>query len=161
MKDEFCEIMQRLKESSVHGNFTRRENLHLTLVFLGEIPPVKINTIKNAMSHVRKQTLELSFSGFGNFSDILWIGIDKSDSLVQLQKELSDELANLGFKIEKREFKPHLTLCREAALPAGFDRQAFRDSIRPMAMIVDQIDLMKSERSNGRMVYTVVHTISR
>jgi len=182
VKNNICRIIEKMKEASVRGNFTRKENLHLTLVFLGEIPVHKVKAIERAMDNFRRNLssanltqiededhnswsnkhLEISFSGYGNFSDALWIGIEKNDNLSKLQKQLSDDLASQGFRIEKREFRPHITLCRRAMLPDGFDRRAMAAAVGAvtgiMRMKADHFDLMLSERVDGRMVYTPIHT---
>ena len=185
VKNKICDFIEEMKKAGIRGNFTLRENLHLTMVFLGEIPAHKVNAVKNVMDDIGKSSRRgygenvmceengdrnlcgdklptISFSGFGNFSDVLWVGIEKDDELNMLQKKLSDGLSGLGFRIEKREFKPHVTVCRRAVLPEGFDRRAMVSAAAKVfgavRMKVDRIDLMKSERIDGRMVYTPIHT---
>lgn len=158
VKNGLLDVMCRMRDASVKGNFTRTENLHLTLAFLGEIPPARMREAKQAMNSVMAGPFELALSGFGNFSNTYWVGIDKNDPLIRIQADLSAELKKFGFQIENREYKPHLTLCREATFESTFNKADFSGSIEPMRMTVDRISLMKSERVNGRMVYTEMYS---
>lgn len=158
VKDSLCGCIERLKENSVRGNFTRRENLHLTLAFLGETP--RADSAKRAMDAAAGVPFELSIGGFGRFrrgGDIYWVGVEHSAALTALQASLCGELRREGFSLETREFKPHLTLGREVSLVPGFDREAFARAIPPMHMRVEKISLMKSERLNGRLTYTELY----
>ena len=59
IKDELCLLTDELKNYSVSGNFTRRENLHLTLVFIGETPSNKITSIKSAIDNIQQQPFDI------------------------------------------------------------------------------------------------------
>ncbi|WP_312693159.1 RNA 2',3'-cyclic phosphodiesterase [Caproiciproducens sp.] len=159
MKDSLYGCIQRLKEGSVRGNFTRRENLHLTLAFLGETS--KAGSAKQAMDDVAGEPFELSIGGFGHFpragGDIYWIGVEHSTALTALQASLCEKLRREGFFLETRQFKPHLTLGREVVPAPDFDRGAFARSVPPMSMNVEKISLMKSEKLNGRLTYTEIY----
>jgi 2'-5' RNA ligase len=157
-KDSLMDVIRRLKENNARGNFSRRDNLHITLAFLGEISPARATEAKRVMDSIHSAPFELILSGFGNFSDTYWIGSDKNEALNRMQNALSSELRNSGFSIENREFKPHLTICREAVFENGFDKKAFKESIEPVHMNVDHISLMKSDRLNGRLVYTEIYS---
>lgn len=159
MKDSLYGCIQRLKEGSVRGNFTRRENLHLTLAFLGETS--KAGSAKQAMDDAAGEPFELSIGGFGRFprsgGDIYWIGVKNSEELSVINSRLGKTLRREGFVLETREFKPHLTLGREVVPAPGFDRGAFAQSVPPMSMKVEKISLMKSDRLNGRLTYTEIY----
>ena len=159
IKDSLCDCIDRLKKVSVQGNFTRRENLHLTLAFLGETD--RVPSARRAMDAAQGQPFELSFGDFGRFyrrgGDIYWIGVKPNSALTALQKSLCAELRREGFSLEAREFKPHLTLGREVLPAPDFDREAFRRAIPSMHMMVEKISLMKSERLNGRLTYTEIY----
>lgn len=162
IKDKLCNIMQRLKQSASSGNFTHRENLHLTVVFIGEVPPEKINSVKAAMDKLYGEPFMLSINGLGYFKrdegNIYWIGVEKNDTLSSINNQLSAELTKAGFTIEKREFKPHLTLGRKVILDNNFYSNEFAKCIPAMTMKADKISLMKSERINGKLTYTEIYS---
>lgn len=161
IKDYLTSAIHELKKASSAGNFTHRENLHLTLVFLGELNPDRVGAIKSVMDRIDGGAFRLTISGFGKFrrrgGDIHWAGVVKSPELSAIQKQLALELEKAGFALEDREYSPHLTLGREVRL---LDPSA--DIFGVLAaetkeMTVSRISLMKSERIAGRLVYSEVY----
>lgn len=161
IKDHLTAAIRELSRKAENGNFTRRENLHLTLVFLGEVGTDRLGAVKSAMNRVKGEPFLLSFSGFGRFKrrggDIHWAGIDKSEVLFDIRKQLAAEMEKAGFSLEDREYSPHLTLGREVRLsnPA----ESIYESLPPVKqeMTVSRISLMKSERIGGKLVYTEIY----
>lgn len=161
IKRKLMGIMQGLKSYSNQGNFTRPENLHLTLVFLGEVAPAGIAAIQQAMDKAAVEKFKLSMSGLGSFKrsggDLYWLGVDKNPTLAALHSRLSRGLREAGFTVERREFQPHLTLAREIRLKDSFNQEAFSKTVPSLSLEVDKISLMKSERINGKLTYTEVY----
>jgi 2'-5' RNA ligase len=161
MKDYLTDAIRELKKHAAKGNFTRRENLHLTLVFLGELGADQLGTIKSAMNRVGGEPFRLSFSGFGRFrrngGDIHWLGVEKSEALFSVQKQLSAELKKAGFSLEDRAYSPHLTLGREVRLSEPSENiYGLLPPVKP-EMNVSRISLMVSERINGILTYTGIY----
>ena len=142
--------IDELKEQSVSGNFTKSENLHLTFVFIGESG--RVTDIKNCIDSVAAERFTLSVGGSGRFGDIWWAGIKKSAELSALADGLQKALFESGFSIDKREFKPHITLAREVKSSGSVTL-----NVPSAGMTVGRISLMKSERINGRITYTEVY----
>ncbi len=163
-KDQLCEVIDSLKKSAIKGNFTRRENLHLTLVFLGEIETGRVHNIKYAMDCIEEKPFVLELSGAGRFQrdsgEIFWIGACKSQPLVSVHTQLVDRFTQAGCSLEMREYKPHLTLARELNLPEDFDRKQLAEQTGIIRVPVKSIDLMKSERVGGVLTYTRIHSKS-
>jgi len=159
IKDDLCNAIQGLKTNSYKGNFTKRENLHLTLVFIGESS--RVDDITKAMNKVDEGTFEISIGGLGKFrrngGDIYWIGVENNSSLTRVYSKLYEELKVAGFQLEDREYTPHLTLGREVVINDSFDRKAFEDTIPKMKLTVYKISLMKSARIDGRLTYTPIY----
>ncbi|MPL95181.1 RNA 2',3'-cyclic phosphodiesterase [bioreactor metagenome] len=164
VKQKLVELQEGLRENSLGGNFSTYENLHLTLVFLGEVAASRVGAVRKAMDNAAFSPFRLSIRGVGSFSrnggDILWAGIDAGRSLTGLQSRLSSQIALAGFELEKRNFKPHLTLAREVRLRADFDRAAFSRGINTISTEVSKISLMKSERLGGKLTYTEIYSVS-
>ncbi len=104
----------------VHASWSREENLHLTLKFLGNTPVAKIEALSQAAQRaaVRFQAFDLIVGRCGAFPPrgqprVLWIGIDDPTGyLAGLHRTLEDECAKAGFVREDRPFHPHLTIAR-------------------------------------------------
>jgi RNA 2',3'-cyclic 3'-phosphodiesterase len=65
IKNQLCTAIGYLKEHAIHGNFTQKENLHLTLVFIGDT--AKTAEVARAMDMVQAQPFTLKISGLGKF----------------------------------------------------------------------------------------------
>jgi 2'-5' RNA ligase len=160
IKDELYKTICRLRENSLNGNFTRRENLHLTLAFLGET--VKLDAVKQAMDGVNAEPFLFSIRGLGKFqregSDLFWIGVEKNEALFSVYTHLWTELSKVGFQPETRAFKPHLTLGREVTVTDQFQMTELEKTIAPMKMNVRKLSLMRSERIQGKLTYTEIYS---
>jgi 2'-5' RNA ligase len=160
VKSNLYNIAQKLKSFSTQGNFTGLDNFHLTLIFLGET--TKINSIKQAMNKIDVLPFKFALRGLGKFhrrgGDIYWVGVEKNRYLLEVYNKLCEELADLGFDIEERDFKPHVTLGRKVILNSQFNYNEFIRNIFPITIEVDRISLMKSERINETLAYTEVYS---
>jgi 2'-5' RNA ligase len=166
IKDALYDAVERLHQNSVSGSFTMKENLHLTVNFIGETQ--RVEEVKQAMKlaadKVRAECFALSIGGLGKFKrnegDIYWIGVEKDTMLWRIQREMGKELREAGFfDVDDKEYRPHLTLGRRVKVQKDFDVKEFDASIHPMKMNVDRISLMKSERVQGKLVYTEIYHV--
>ena len=112
-------IQAQLKKTGADVKWVKPENSHLTLKFLGEPPVDKIKPITESVNNsCRKNPFLLEWSHLGAFPTIehpqvIWIGIEKGkDQIREIAFELEGALEKLGFKKERREFDPHITLGR-------------------------------------------------
>ncbi|PKM62994.1 MAG: RNA 2',3'-cyclic phosphodiesterase [Firmicutes bacterium HGW-Firmicutes-21] len=154
IKKLLCGCISSLRAVSASGNFTREENLHLTLAFIGETD--KVREAKEALSVVNASPFNLNFGETGVFrrgsGDLHWVGVEKTTELLGLQKQVADSLKKHGFMLENREFAPHITLGREVFLRNSFNPRKIDE-----LMQVSEISLMRSERSEGRLLYTELY----
>ena len=74
----------------VRGNFTPRENMHLTLAFIGEYPDK--DQVMDALSTVSFSAFSLSLSGMGCFRDLWWAGMDESAPLHAVVRRIRHEI---------------------------------------------------------------------
>ncbi|MDO4542818.1 MAG: RNA 2',3'-cyclic phosphodiesterase [Bacillota bacterium] len=157
--DEVKEKLYRrallLKNSSSQGTFSRRENLHLTLAFLGEVERKQLGKIKAVMESIEAPALNISFSTLGRFpgrdGDIAWLGMDAAPELTAYAESLCEKLREQGFAIDKRPFKAHLTLGRRVK-PSIIPKKLKQDDVITTDKI--RISLMESQRINGVLTYT-------
>ena len=99
----------------------------------------------------------MELSSLGRFQrsggDIWWMGVAENDALSALQQQVAAALTKAGFSLEKRKFRPHLTLGREVVLEPSFNAEAFSKSLPPARLQVKEIVLMESRRINGVLQY--------
>jgi RNA 2',3'-cyclic 3'-phosphodiesterase len=150
IKNTLLRAISELREKSASGNFTRPENLHLTLAFIGEATDAK--AIRGAIDRCAAKPFSLTVSGSGHFGDLYWVGIENNPKLKALAESLQNDLRTSGFDIEDRAFKPHITIARQ--LPAA---SLVTLNVPRTSMTVTRISLMKSERVNGKLTYTEVY----
>lgn len=147
-----------LRGHSRSGTFTRPENFHLTLAFLGEVADPA--PALAAMGEVSVAPFSLRLSRPGLFrrreGDIWWVGLEPCPGLDALQRQLSARLRAGGFVLEERPFRPHLTLGRRVKLLDGFTPEDLGRGLPPLALTVDSFALMRSERVQGILTYTPV-----
>jgi 2'-5' RNA ligase len=96
-----------------------RENLHLTLWFIGEVTDAAAADIQRTIAApFTERAFALQIGGGGVFPPsgpprAIWLGLQSGTaSLVALHRELAVRLAPLGFVPEKRPYSPHLTIAR-------------------------------------------------
>jgi 2'-5' RNA ligase len=139
-----------------------RDNFHLTLKFLGNVDPGRLEGIVAALGSAAAGCgpFELSVAGLGAFPSptrprVLWAGLDEgATEAARLAERVDGALAQLGFERETRAFSPHVTLGRvreprrqpglaEVLRGGGFGRQH-----------VDRLSLMQSTLSPRGARYT-------
>lgn len=158
-KDILVAKQDILKPNAVKANFTIKENLHLTLRFMGEVADPEFPVLQRIQDLVSKRhdPFMLEISGAGVFERgnkyIVWAGVKKNENLISLQRDLENEIAAHGFSPENRPYRPHITLAREF-LPNG-DIKKIMDEVRLLQhkFSVKSISLMESTRIDGKLVY--------
>ena len=110
MRDAVRDVQDEFRRSGVRGNYTRVENLHLTLAFIGEYADA--DYVLETMASVQPRPFELRLRGIGAFGDLWWIGLDQSAALVGCARGLRRALADAGIPFDRKRFSPHITLMR-------------------------------------------------
>ena len=128
-KDAVEEVFAPWREAFPKARWVPRENMHVTLKFLGRTWPRLSDWVPDqveaAVAEVSQFTARLR--GVGSFPSAkrgraLWAGFDDTDRIAALAAEIEAALAD-EFPTEKRPFHPHLTVARSEPplkLPAGY-----------------------------------------
>lgn len=161
-KKAIQQISHEVKKHAVQGRFVKEQHLHLTLEFLGDIPPAQLDKIKSAMNQVLAEKFIMILKGIGFFKGrdghIYWIGIEENRHLIDLQKQLHEALESQGFKLDNRPYKPHITIGRRVKIKDNSLPEKLLTNINEITVDVDKIDLMKSEHINGELVYSIQYS---
>ena len=137
------------------GSFTRPNNLHLTLAFIGETTRWK--EAAQALRAVQAPAFSLTIASSGQFGrQLIWAGADRTGELSLVQQQVSQALEQAGFRLEQRAFQPHLTLCRRFEPYTRLDKSALDTALGRTTFLVEEITLMRSERIDGKLTYTPV-----
>ncbi len=133
------------------GRWTRPENLHATLIFLGDVPIQRIPAIENAVSEIETKAFEMRLDSVMSapVKGMVWLAPNLvPHELLHLVFALQSSIVDLGFEIEQRHYQPHVTLIRK--LPEAFDQRQIDD---PVHWPVTSFALVESRQSRGSPVY--------
>lgn len=100
------------------GRRMRRDNLHVTLTFIGGIEASRIAELEAIAAAIKGEPFDLVFdhTGYWRHNRIVWTGCDAIPPALQaLADVLSAALRDAGYRLEQRPFAPHMTLLRNAA----------------------------------------------
>ncbi|ADU27546.1 RNA 2',3'-cyclic phosphodiesterase [Ethanoligenens harbinense] len=150
---QIMDAVGRLESAALRGHFTARENLHLTLAFLGET--ARPDLVEQAMREEAGGSFTLVLGGWGRFpgrgGDVVWMGVQANEALTGLQARICGRLRAAGFMLENRPYTPHITLGRRVVLPHAYDPDMLE--VPALSQQVDTICLMESTRLEGRLRY--------
>lgn len=146
-------------------NYVPRENLHITLKFIGEINEKDFMLIKASLSEISFSPFIVEFKGLGCFPDIfnarvLWIGVkDGDESFKKLYEKIISILPE-KFKKDDKNFSPHLTLARLKEKPLKsfinlIDREKSFGTFR-----VSSIQLYESKLERSGAKYSILDSFS-
>ncbi|MFQ5772666.1 MAG: RNA 2',3'-cyclic phosphodiesterase, partial [bacterium] len=162
VRQEIVRVQEELIKAKERISWTRPENIHLTLKFLGEVEEHKITPIAAVIESVAKEMHPFAFivkdlGAFPNFrrARILWVGVENAtEECAQISQNLETGLSNLGFRKEGRKFSPHLTIARvKAPLSKQFIDRIQNYDFEGGATQVKEIILMKSDLRPTGAIY--------
>jgi 2'-5' RNA ligase len=137
------------------------ENLHLTLLFLGEVPERRLEDIDLAFRQLRAPGFELALAGVGLFGGakprVVYVGAAENPALRRLQAKVETAARGAGFDLPARRFAPHVTLARLPERLAGRERlEAFvaaRGGYAAPRFAVEDFRLFRSHLAAGGAAY--------
>ena len=100
-----------------HAKWTPKDQTHLTLRFIGEVDDARCADIAESLSDVNVSRFTITLRGTGHFPPrsrptVLWVGIEKNESLLHSKSAIEDALATTGISPEERKFAAHITVAR-------------------------------------------------
>jgi len=163
--DNIPDVLKKLKISAknkkINVLWSPGVNYHVTLKYLGPTPKDMIpNVQKSIITLCDKYTeFEIKIKKMGAFPDerhsrILWLGVQSKRELLEMQSDLSQQMEELGFVEDERDYAPHLTIGRMRNL------RSTKDIISPFVrkdfgkLLVSKLILYKSDIQAHIPVYT-------
>ncbi|MBI2043489.1 RNA 2',3'-cyclic phosphodiesterase [Candidatus Pacearchaeota archaeon] len=161
IKAKIFHEFETLKEKNLFGGkFVGKENLHLTLRFLGDLSKEKIEEVKERLRGISLSGFKCMIGRSGFFKDekrirVIWIEVILK-SLEKFEKKISDVLPE--FPNEHEKFSPHITVARVEYIR---DRKGLIENIKNIHLKnlnfdVDEFVLMKSELMGKSQEYRVL-----
>lgn len=147
--------------------WTKQENVHLTLKFLGEVPDEALKSICGAL-RVACSThgpFDARLKGLGAFPSprrarVIWAGMDEgSQQISSLAASVEAALEPLGFRPEGHPYVPHATLGRAKGRPVIVDLSK-AGVLEGPAFRVGRAELTKSTLTPRGSIYETVEAFS-
>jgi len=145
------------------------ELIHVTLKFLGNVEPSRIDEIAAALGKVKVAPFTANVRGIGGFPNdrsprVIWIGAEPAEPFGELNRQTEDALADIGFEREGR-FNAHVTIGRvkfpdpeqRQRLPGLFEKYR---GFEAGTMRVDRIHVMQSRLSPKGPKYEALREIT-
>jgi 2'-5' RNA ligase len=136
-------------------------NYHLTLRFIGEVPPVTAEEVDIALATIRAKPFELSLAGLGTFErhgrvQSLHVTAERTAGLGHLQAKIETALQRAGLPAERRRFAPHVTLARvdQVPVPKLVEFLQAHSLFRLPPVMVEHFVLFSSRLGKDQAVYT-------
>jgi 2'-5' RNA ligase len=158
-------VQDRLRRAQADVSWVKPENLHITLKFLGETEPRRLDRIRSALADAAQgaAVFAAEVTGVGTFGGrnprVVWVGVrDGATPLAALARAVEDALAEVGVAKERRGFTAHFTLGRVRS-PRNLEALLAALRAEPVesfgTVCVDQFSLMESELNPSGSIYTV------
>lgn len=166
MCDEIWNAASALRNAAYPVRWVPRDNIHLTLKFLGEVDERRLDAISGCLHGCleRLNQFDLALEDFGVFPTardprVVWLGCYGPPPLELAVDAMERRFQELGFPLEKRAFRPHVTLGRVR-------RNAGRHQLTSLAAdvaagrfatsaVVESIDLMESRLGGQGPQYSI------
>jgi RNA 2',3'-cyclic 3'-phosphodiesterase len=145
------------------------QNIHLTLMFLGDVSVKNLEMLKKVLQNEvsSHHSFEFSVGGVGAFPNnrharVVWVGVEAPAELLNVQRGIETAVSRLGYAREERPFSAHLTLGRVSRNATSKDIHLISDVLESTKVgflgvtQVDAIHLLKSDLRPTGAVYSRV-----
>ena len=160
--EEIADALAALQSGVPDARWQTMENLHVTLCFCDEVPGAVMRDLEEELGDIAGPRFSLKLAGVEQFSTgkqprALVALVEKSDQLDWLQQKVATVARNCGIEIERRKFRPHVTLAR---FPQGAETghhiaqfMASNGTFRAGPWVAEQFSLYSSRRGRGGPIY--------
>ena len=166
LADLQAELQTKVDIKRGDAKWVNPDQIHLTLKFLGEAKDPQVVDICNIAKEIapRHEKFEIDFEKVGYFGGksarVLWVGTGENcPQLLELQQELEETLANLGWSKENRKYAAHLTLCRVRNSRAGVKLARLTEEYKDFKLgtcSAEAITVYQSELTSSGPNYTIL-----
>ncbi|MFC5559046.1 RNA 2',3'-cyclic phosphodiesterase [Ureibacillus thermophilus] len=127
-KEFLYEWIQARKGDFPFARWVHPEDYHITLAFLGFAEKEKLEQAIEKVKPVleKEVSFTLTLNSIGVFGPqkaprIFWADVESSEQLFSIQKEVYQQCVETGFQLDKKPFRPHITLARKWNSGDAFD----------------------------------------
>ena len=155
MKQSLTELQNEMVRKDFRGNFTRKENFHMTVAFIGEYEDS--DAVLRAMERVPVPYVTLELTKLGHFGQLYWAGTRENPKLEEYALALRNEFRKDGIPFDPHPFLAHITVARRVIAPKDAAVTVPRGH-----MEFRHVCLMVSERGeDGNVFYREIGRVTR
>jgi 2'-5' RNA ligase len=141
----------QLRQNDPFKQWPDPRDYHITLAFLGAAEPRQIDKVQRKMAavstHCESFSVTLDKLGIFGRKDrprILWAGVSAGQELYDLQRKVHEVCRSVGFKLDRRPYKPHITLAKKWNGEQTLDRSTRNDDLDTVSWQVKEITLYQT-----------------
>lgn len=158
-KDHLFELKKKVKDAKI--NWVHKKNLHLTLVFLGEMAEENLEELQKKLSTIKFKPIKARLSELGFFPNqkqvkCLWVGLEPTNEINKLQLLVDQE--TLGLAHNEQTFVSHITIGRLKGIKnkETFQKSLDEIEIEQIPFTIDSFQLLTSKLTRTGPMYRVV-----
>lgn len=114
--DDVAQSLMLLQGGVPGARWQSRDQLHLTLRFVGEVDGGDARALDDALAGIDAPAFDVQLHGVGQFGNkqphSLWMGARSNDLLDHLQRKVDAAIRRIGQPQDAHKFAPHVTLAR-------------------------------------------------
>ena len=153
------DIQEQLRSADIKGNYVPTENLHLTLAFIGDYNHP--DTVLDALEDITRPSslmntaagggMSVEMSGVEYWRDLFAVRLTANQALNGYVRKLHRCLSDYGIPYDRKKFKPHVTILRQAEY-----RVLPEITVPQKSAVITRISLFRSDRGKHGMIYTEI-----
>jgi 2'-5' RNA ligase len=158
-------FQNELLQAGLNAKAVDANQLHFTLMFLGEVNPAMLESIQSNLSDLKFEPINVTYTGVGVFPNekfvrVIWIGVDRDSApkLIQLARDVESRLSKLGFRSDK-PFHPHITLFRIKGKVRNLDTLMSFKERKFGTDILTAVKLKQSELTRNGPIYSDLFSV--
>lgn len=167
IKDQYQQVVRLLDSPDAKVRWVKREQMHLTLKFLGDITREQADLVIDRLKRIDPPPgLKAIITGLGAFPDfrkprVLWVGLELTDELLALQEDVELVCLEAGIQQEKKPFKAHITLGRVKAIPpdSSLHKKLRMISLEKQESEFKALTFFKSTLTSNGPVYETLYSL--
>lgn len=138
-------------DHQLQGRIVALDNLHLTLVFLGEVSREQLSKLNQALDALVYPRFSLTATRIKKLRDMVIVTCQNPPILNQLHQAIVEIAKDCAIPIENRSFFPHVTVVR--------DNHAFVDEPFHFIDRVDEVTLFSSTIEQNKRIYRKITSV--
>ena len=147
-------VQDVLRWQNIQGKYIPRENLHVTLAFIGEYGDP--DAVMELLESVSFKPFSVTINQICCSEELWWAGFETCPELDNLARQVRHTLADSDVPFDKKSFTPHVTILRKPDYSQG---RVAHISVTPVTMEVSGFSLMLSTQGKNGMIYAELGSI--